>query len=73
MNEEEKKEILNTLNIKIGANINDLAGALALQAELAIKRDKLQGSVSLNTLLCTFNNILLVVFYFSVHLSNCKT
>ena len=46
MNEEEKKEILQTLNIKIGANINDLQGALSLQAELAIQRDKLQSTVS---------------------------
>lgn len=46
MDEEDKKAIVQSLNIRIGSNINDLANALELQTELALKRDKLQSSVS---------------------------
>ncbi|KAJ8728082.1 hypothetical protein PYW08_016467 [Mythimna loreyi] len=47
MDEEEKKSIIQSLNIRIGSNINDLANALELQNELTIKRDKLQSSLNI--------------------------
>lgn len=47
MDEEDKKAIVQSLNLRIGGDINDLASALQLETELAIKREKLQSSVSI--------------------------
>uniref|UniRef100_A0A2A4J1C9 RAD50-interacting protein 1 n=1 Tax=Heliothis virescens TaxID=7102 RepID=A0A2A4J1C9_HELVI len=46
MDEEEKSSIIQSLNLRIGGDINDLASAVELQTELAIKRDKLQNSLN---------------------------
>lgn len=47
MNEEDKKAIEQNLNLRIGGDINELKAATALENELVLKRDKIQGLVSL--------------------------
>lgn len=50
MNEEDKRSIIQNLNLRIGGDINELAGAYAKENELVNKRDRLQSSVSITTL-----------------------
>lgn len=48
MDEDEKKAIVQDLNLKIGGDINELANAYQLENELVLRRDKLQNSVRNN-------------------------
>ncbi|XP_053607174.1 RAD50-interacting protein 1 [Plodia interpunctella] len=45
MDEDEKKAIVQDLNLKIGGDINELANAYQLENELVLRRDKLQNSL----------------------------
>ncbi|XP_026725040.1 RAD50-interacting protein 1 [Trichoplusia ni] len=47
MNEEDKKAIEQNLNLRIGGDINELKAATALENELVLKRDKIQGLLNL--------------------------
>lgn len=45
MNEEDKKNIIQDLNLKIGGDINDLSNAYEIENELVVRRDQLQSSL----------------------------
>lgn len=53
MNEDDKKAIIQSLNLRIGGDINDLASAYDIETELVNKRERLQSSVSITYLLLT--------------------
>ncbi|KAM3964419.1 RAD50 interactor 1 [Aphomia sociella] len=45
MNEDDKKNIIQDLNIKIGGDINDLSNTYDIENELVVRRDQLQSSL----------------------------
>ncbi|XP_075973425.1 RAD50 interactor 1 [Anticarsia gemmatalis] len=47
MNEEDKKLIIQSLNLRIGGDINDLGSAYDIENELVNKRDRLQSSIAI--------------------------
>ncbi|XP_059045414.1 RAD50-interacting protein 1 [Achroia grisella] len=47
MNEEDKKNIIQDLNLRIGSDINDLSNASEIENQLVVRRDQLQSSLNL--------------------------
>lgn len=57
MNEEDKQEIIQSFNIRIGDDINNLGNAYKIENELVARRDALQNSV------CYCFTLIVIVIY----------